>query len=238
MHASSHPRTGPTGVSPQVLRGLAAKVAPEHTAVLVIDMQNDFMAPELFSSRLGQDVTDMPELASRVMAFLEVARSHRVPVIHVRADYGREWMSGPMWERLERRGLHPYCQPGTFGFDFYPGLEPKDDERLVTKHRFDAFFGTELDLWLRGAGIQTVIVIGVATHCCVDATARHAYFLDYYVIVGRDLTGGPSREVMEAMFETMDQCFGEVATAEQISQAWSGCSADGLERGNGVSVSA
>jgi ureidoacrylate peracid hydrolase len=197
-------------------------VRPEHTAVLVIDMQNDFMAPELFSSRLGQDVSDMPELAARVRVFLQVARANRVHVVHVRADYGPEWMSGPMWERLERRDLDPYCQPGTVGFDFYPGLEPLHGEPLITKHRFDAFFGTDLDLLLRGAGIKTVIVTGVATHCCVDATARHAYFLDYYVIVGRDLTGGPSREVMNAMFETMDQCFGEVATAEQIGRAWCG----------------
>jgi ureidoacrylate peracid hydrolase len=219
MEVSVHPsRTDP---SPKVLRGLADKVRPEHTAVLVVDMQNDFMAPKLFSNQLGQDVSGMPELASRVRAFLDVARAQRAHIVHIRADYGPEWMTGPMWERLERHGLEPYCQPGTYGFDFYPGLEPADGEPLITKHRFDAFFGTDLDLLLRAAGIKTVIVIGVATQCCVDATARHAYFLDYYVVVGRDLTGGPSREVMEATFDTMDKCFGVVATAEQIGAAWS-----------------
>ncbi len=73
---------------------------------------------------------------------------------------------------------------------------------------------------LRGAGVKTVIVIGVATHCCVDATARHAYFLDYYVVVGRDLTGGPSAEIVSATFETIDKCFGEVAAAAEIGASW------------------
>jgi ureidoacrylate peracid hydrolase len=203
-----------------MLRGLAAKVRPEHTAVLVVDMQNDFMEPELFSNQLGQSVDDMPGLAERARAFLGMARNVGVRIIHIRADYSPNWMSEPMWERLERHGLDPYCQPGTRGFEFYPGLEPGEGETVITKHRFDAFFETELDLLLRGAGVKTVIVIGVATHCCVDATARHAYFLDYYVVVGRDLTGGPSSAIMSATFETMDKCFGEVASAAEIGASW------------------
>jgi ureidoacrylate peracid hydrolase len=211
-----------TATRPEVLHGLGEKIRPEHTAVLVVDMQNDFMVPELFSNNLGQDVSDMPELASRVTAFLDGARKRRVMIVHIRADYGPEWMTAPMWERLERHSLAPYCQPGTFGFEFYPGLEPAEGERLITKHRFDAFFGTELDMLLRSAGIKTVIVIGVATHCCVDATARHAYFLDYYVVVGNDLTGGPSPAIMDATFETIDKCFGVVASAGDIAAAWAG----------------
>jgi nicotinamidase-related amidase len=88
-----------------MLRGLAAKVRPEHTAVLVVDMQNDFMLPELFSNQLGQSVDDMPRLAERVRAFLEIARSTGMRIVHIRADYSPAWMSEPMWERLERHGL-------------------------------------------------------------------------------------------------------------------------------------
>jgi nicotinamidase-related amidase len=203
-----------------VLSNLAEKVRPEHTSVLVIDMQRDFMCPGLFSNRLGQDVSDMPLLAGRVAEFLDEARTAGVPIVHVRADYAPEWMSGPMWERLWRHHLDPYCQPGTEGIQFYPGLEPREGEPVITKHRFDAFFDTDLDSLLRSTGTRTVVLAGVATHCCVDATARHAYFLDYYVVLGRDLTGGPSATVAEATFETMDKCFGVVAYADEIVKTW------------------
>jgi nicotinamidase-related amidase len=65
-------------------------------------------------------------------------------------------------------------------------------------------------------------VLGVATHCCVDATARHAYFLDYHVVFGSDLTGGAHPAMMEATLRTMEQCFWVVATSDEIAEAWSG----------------
>jgi ureidoacrylate peracid hydrolase len=204
------------------LTSLAEKVFPQHTAIIAIDLQRDFMLPGLFSDRIGQDISAMPALAKRIATFLDVARGNKVRIIHVRADYAPKFMSPPMWERLRRHGVDPYCQPGTEGIEFFPGLEPPAGEEVITKHRFDAFFGTDLDDRLRDSGIRTVIVLGVATHCCVDATARHAYFLDYYVVFGSDLTGGADSAMTEATLRTMEQCFGVVATSEEIAEAWSG----------------
>jgi nicotinamidase-related amidase len=79
-----------------------------------------------------------------------------------------------MGERLRRHGVDPYCQPGTEGIEFFPGLEPPAGEEVITKHRFDAFFGTDLDDRLRSWGIRTVIVLGVATHRCARWTSASA----------------------------------------------------------------
>src|SRR5207245_2022135 len=80
-------------------------------------------------------------------------------------------------------------------------------EPVVVKHRFDAFYDTELDVLLRGRGIRTTIMTGVAVHGCVDSTSRHAYFKGYYVVFGADLTGGASPEVQRMTLDSMNLMF-------------------------------
>lgn len=204
----------------KLLTTLEEKVAPGTAAVLVIDMQKDFVCPGGFGERLGADIRPMPELAERIAQLLDVARAHRVMVVHVHAVYDKRYMSDAMYERLYRLKLDPYCQSDTEGVDPHPVLAPRPGEPVIVKHRFDAFLDTELNIILRAAGIKTVIVIGTATAGCVDSTARHAYFLDYYVVVGEDLVGGATPEVAQVTMDTMNQCFGVTATARQLMAAW------------------
>ena len=95
------------------------------------------------------------------------------------ANYDPEYMNEPMHERLHRHGQHRYCQSGTPGIEFHEGLEPLPGETVVVKHRFDAFFDTDLHVTLQARGIRTVILAGIAVQGCVDSTTRHAYFLGY-----------------------------------------------------------
>lgn len=204
-----------------LLMTLEEKIGPRHTAVLVIDMQKDFTLPGFFSDKIGQDISGSAAVAARLMSLLNAARACGASVIHVQADYRADHMSEVMWERLARHGREPYCQPGEEGIEPYPGFEPLSGEPLVIKHRFDAFFETELDAILRARRIRTVIVTGVATHACVDSTARHAYFLGYYVVFGTDLSAGADEEMHRSTLRTMEQCFGVCASGDEIIRAWS-----------------
>jgi ureidoacrylate peracid hydrolase len=210
----------------QVLTSLEEKVAPGTAALIVIDMQKDFTHRGYFGDHLGLDIRDMDQLAGRIGAVLDRAREHGVMVVHVHAVYDKQYMSGPMHERLYRLGLDAYCQSDTDGIDPHPALVPAAREPVVIKHRFDAFVDTELDIILRAAGINTVILTGTATHACVDSTARSAYFRDYYVVVGEDLVGGASEEVHRATMFTMNRFFGVTATSEQLTAAWGAHRAD------------
>jgi ureidoacrylate peracid hydrolase len=78
---------------------------------------------------------------------------------------------------------------GTDGVEIYPDLAPAPGEVVVKKHRYSAFFGTDLDIILRGSGIETVVVIGTTTENCCHATARDAMFRDYFVVFLSDATG-------------------------------------------------
>jgi nicotinamidase-related amidase len=205
----------------QILTTLPEKVAPGHAAVIVIDCQPEFIAEGGFWEELGQDVSETRLVAARIADFLEEARRHGVGIVHVRAIYDRHHMSDPMFERLHRHGRRLYCQSDDPASGFYPGLEPRAGEPEVVKHRFDAFYDTELDLTLRAWGVKTVILTGLVTHGCVDSTARHAYFNGYYVVFPPELTGGASPEVKRMTVETMNLLFGVTPSVDEIVAAWS-----------------
>jgi nicotinamidase-related amidase len=204
----------------QILTTLNEKVDPEHAAVVVIDCQREFIEDDGFWAELGQDVSETKLVAARIAEFLEHARRHGVHVVHVRAIYDPRYMNDPMYERLHRHGVRRYCQSDDPASGFYAGLEPRDGEPEVVKHRFDAFYDTDLDLLLRARGIKTVILTGLVTHGCVDSTARHAYFNGYYVVFPPDLTGGASEEVKRVTVESMNVMFGVTPSADEIVSAW------------------
>lgn len=204
----------------QILTELHEKVDPRHTAVVVIDMQKDFTTPGCFWHSLGQDVSGAQALAGRVIGFLDAARAHGVRIVHVMANYDPEYMNEPMHERLHRHGQQRYCQSGTLGIEFHEGLEPRPGETVVVKHRFDAFYDTDLHITLQARGIRTLIMCGIAVQGCVDSTTRHAYFHGYYTVFGADLTGGASPEVHAMTLDSMRLMFGVVATADEIVAAW------------------
>jgi nicotinamidase-related amidase len=204
----------------QILTTLEEKVAPANAAVVVIDCQHEFIAEGGFWDELGQDVSETRLVAQRIIDFLEHAREHGVRIVHVRAIYDRRHMSDAMLERLHRHGSRLYCQSDDPASAFYPGLEPRAGEPEVVKHRFDAFYDTELDLMLRAWGVKTVILAGLVTHGCVDSTARHAYFNGYYVVFPPELTGGASPQVKRATVETMNVMFGVTPSVPEIVAAW------------------
>ena len=184
-------------------------------------MQKDFTTPGCFWDKLGQlDADAMDRLAGRLRSFLDAARERGVPVVHVMANYDPQYMNEPMHERLHRHRIGRYCQSGTVGIEFHEGLEPLPGEPVVVKHRFDAFFDTELDVLLQSRGIKSLILTGVAVHGCVDSTSRHAYFKGYYILFGADLTGGATADVHRMTLDSMDLMFGVSATASEIVGTW------------------
>lgn len=164
-------------------------VDPNATALVVIDVQNDFCHPDGAFGRAGHHNSRMPELAATLHKLLAAARKRQVFTVFVRATYDREVTSRPLARHRRRLGLlESLCLEGSWGADWYGGIAPEGlpSEVVVTKHRFDAFQGTPLDLYLRNNGITIMIVTGVATSGCVESTVRHAFFLDYTVVIPRD----------------------------------------------------
>ena len=172
------------------------KVAPAHTALLVIDMQNDFCADGGMATREGFNVTRVREMAARLPDFCAAARDAGVLVIFVRNIYTTEknfylsdaWLEQAARVRKGSYTLQGVCAAGHWGGDFYGNIHPEAGDVVVIKHRFNAFHNTNLETILRSNGIRTLVFSGCLTNVCVETTARDAFMRDYYVVVTSDGT--------------------------------------------------
>lgn len=198
------------------------KVAPDNAAVLVIDVQNDFIAEGGFADAVGWPRSGNAEAARRLVPFLGEAREAGVPIVFVQAIYDEAYLGAPMLERNIRRGVtQPRCQSGSWGAEFYL-VRPGPGELVVRKHRYSAFAETELNTVLRHLNIQTLILTGVYTEGCVESTGRDGYFLDYYIVLVEDCTGTTSVERHLGALERCEADWGQVATSADVVSCWRG----------------
>jgi ureidoacrylate peracid hydrolase len=160
------------------------KVTPERTALLVIDLQNDFVAKGAVL-----EVPAARALIPQIKKLLSFCRDKGVTVIyttHVHRMDGSDM--GPMKELYPPIADHKVLVDGTRGVEIYPEVAPQKDEIVVKKHRYSAFYNTDLDTILKGKGIDTVVICGTTTENCCHSAARDAMYRNYRVIFLSDGT--------------------------------------------------
>jgi nicotinamidase-related amidase len=212
-----------------VLTELRELASPRRAALLLVDMQQDFVAADGAFASLGIDVSMYAEIRPRLAGLLTAARRHGVLVVHIQNTALPGGMSdSPAQIRFNlrmhkaARGDGPplrYTVTGTPGHAFVRDLSPLPDELVVSKYRSSAFWATNLELLLRSNGIETVIVGGCTTEGCVESTARDAMFCDHYVIIAEDCVGSDDKEQHDASMILMRHRF-DMATAAAIQDVW------------------
>ena len=154
------------------------------------------------------------------MTLVTLLRAAGCAVIWVKADYDRTYLSPPIHARQVSRGIKDaYSVAGTWGADFY-GVHPDDDDLVIEKHRHSAFIGTELDQILRDRGIQTLIMVGVQTHVCIESPLRDASARGYYIVVPRDCVASFDRDLHDKTLRCVEMHFGEVTGSADIIVLW------------------
>lgn len=214
----------------ELLGTLDMKVAPRHTALIVIDMQNDFCASEGLIAKEGLDVSEAQKMATRLPALIAAAREAGVLVIFVRNVYSTEqnfylsdtWLEQAARKRAGGYTRSPVCAPGSWEGDFYGDVRPQPGDPVVTKHRFSAFYNTDLDTILRANGIRTIVLTGVVTNVCVETTAREGFIRDYYIVIVDDGTAAYLREDHEMTLKNIDRFFGQVTSIAELRTIWAG----------------
>jgi len=202
------------------LRTLDEKSDPSHAAVIVVDMQKEFCESSELAARLAVRSEVVSSAVIRLKSLLDEARRNGVLIVYTQEIDDPKFMSGPMWERLYRKNMRPYCLSGTRGIEIIDELPPQPGDEIVVKHRFSGFFETDLDMLLRARGIETLIVTGTQTNVCVDSTARDAYFRGYYVVVLDDCTFTYDPGVHQMALQTIEEAFGVVARSDQVIASW------------------
>lgn len=171
-------------------------------ALLVIDMQHDFVDPGAGCYAIGAE-----RIVPHIAALAAICRSAGVPVIHTRElhrpggiDSGRELDCGPGLAAATAGGpaVPWHTVRGTRGAEIVPELRPENGDHVVDKARFSCFLGTDLEFLLHGLEVSTLLIAGVCTDVCVLWTAGDAFQRDYYVRVIEDLTAGSTADRHEA----------------------------------------
>ena len=199
---------------------LSQHVDPASTALIVIDVQNDFCAKGGYFDQTGADLSLVEPAVERLTGFIEAARANGLRVIFVRSQYDPVYLSETQNARRRRIGWEiPLCREDTWGFEFYR-VAPLPQEAIVTKHRYDAFHATELELVLRSNGVRNLILTGVATNVCVETTLRAAFVRDFEVVLIDDCCAARTQRAHDGTLEGVRTHFGLVAKADEIEAAW------------------
>lgn len=201
---------------------LAQKIDPASTVLLIIDMQNDYCHPEGFLGKAGADTSPVMRMAPVLCDLLETARAAGIHVIHTR-NWHRPATDSPAWlDKLARLGQTQERRPaiaGSWGADWYE-VQPLPGEEVISKFRYDAFLGTNLEFLLRARGIRTVVITGTATNVCVESTARAAHMRDFHLVMVEDAVAAVSVAAHEGTLENIAANFGEVASASRVKEIW------------------
>jgi len=196
---------------------------PSHTALVVIDVQNDFCSPTGSLAALGFDTGAAQEMVPRLRRLVEAARRAGMPVFFVQTLHD-ESTDSPQWlgrvgdgPGTERTGLT--CRTGSWGSEFFEIL-PEPGEQVVVKNRFSAFVGTNLDMLLRTRGIQSLLFTGVTTETCVESSLRDGLFREYYVSLVEDCAASYSPAFHAASVSIIAKNFGTVIGSGQLLHFW------------------
>ncbi len=194
---------------------------PASCALLVIDIQNDFLSDDGHFARHGRDVGRMRGALPAIHELIGAARSAGVRVVFIQQQTLPDGASdSDAWLYFKTRdGKSPdYTLAGSWGEELYE-VEPIGGEAQIHKFRPSAFHGTDLARTLQEAGVQTVITCGVLTQGCVLATTIDASFNDFFTVVAKDAVAGPSAELHEVALTFLTSRYDCLTNAE-LRRIW------------------
>jgi nicotinamidase-related amidase len=209
----------------------ALPVDTDRTAVVVIDMQRDFLQPGGFGETLGNDVSLLSKAIGPCRALLEGVRRMGMLVIHTREGHRPDLSDAPR-AKVERGApslrigapgpMGRILIRGEAGHDIVPELYPKPGEPVVDKPGKGAFYATDLHSILQNRGIESLIVCGVTTEVCVHTTVREANDRGYRCLVPGDCCGSYFPEFHEVglrMIRAQGGIFGWVTDSNRVLAA-------------------
>jgi ureidoacrylate peracid hydrolase len=175
---------------------MKVEINPKETAVIIIDMQKDFM------KRLGEVVKEN-KVIENINEIVNAAKKVDIPVFFVRTVRRKDGadsipaVTDTSLNTPPGQKRPPVLVEGTPGSEIIDDLKVKPEDYIITKRRGNAFYNTDLELLLRSRGVRTVIIAGLITNACIDATTKGARERDFNVIIPIDTTATMSKEIQD-----------------------------------------
>lgn len=184
------------------------KVNKEDCALIIIDMQNDFIAEGAPIECPGGR-----EIVANIIKTKEWAIQNNIPVMYTQEVHRSQMIDFGM--ELER-SEPVHCVFGTPGVDIIDNLKPSENDLVIIKRRYSGFYLTDLDILMKGLNKNILIITGAATNVCVYATALDAQQRDMHAIVLSDCVAGTSVELHDAFLKNIDYVLGDVVSSETL----------------------
>ncbi len=180
------------------------RVDPTKTALIIVDMQNDFVKEG--GSLL---VPDAEATIPNIKSLLGLARESGMKVVFTQDTHNE---GDPEWEIWPE-----HVREGSWGWEIVDELSPREDELVIRKVRYDAFYGTHLDHYLRVWGVDTLVICGTVANICVHYTAASAALRWLEVVIPRDATSALDPFDLEASLRQTSFLFaGRITSSESI----------------------
>lgn len=196
------------------------EIAPAKAALLIIDLQNFFMA-----EGMPAEIPGARDIVGRVNTLAAAARAHALPVIWMKMTFGPHDTGWTAFDRMrterQNEARKTMLRAGHPGHDIYPELDVHADDVILEKTRFSAFTrgSSNLEEVLVSRGIDTVIVTGTATNQCCEATARDAMMLNYRVVFIADATAAMDHASHQATLANVEKFVGDVVDTGDLIHA-------------------
>lgn len=204
-------------------------VDPKHTALLVVDVQNDFCVKDgVYQKELALYLSQGDAIIRKLKVLIQEARRAGVQVVYIQDTALADRMSYSaaeirFWMKtfgLDDPNLLPETAlDGSWGQQIVEDIKPGNGDLVVKKYRSSSFVGTNLDLLLSTNGIKTLLLTGLLTQGCVESTARDAQFHDYSVVILKDCVDSTREYLHDAALQIMETRY-DVATSSQIISIW------------------
>jgi ureidoacrylate peracid hydrolase len=196
-------------------------IAPDRTALVVIDCQVDFGSPDGEMARRGKDMTAPQAAVAKAQSLVEAARAAGVKVAFVRllAHPGGE--NRIICEAKQRSGDDEpdLCVEGTRGADFI-GPQPQPGDMLVSKTHFSAFARTGLAEQLHGQGIDTLVLAGLTTECCVASSAWDGFEQDFHIFIAADACAAYEPDLHRHALQALEMSGATIVSSADAAAAW------------------
>jgi ureidoacrylate peracid hydrolase len=216
------------------------RIDPERTAVIVVDMQNDFASEGGLLANAGIDISPIKAVVPAISRVVDVARRAGSKVIYLKMEFRPDLsdIGAPDSPNAIRHraigvgnrmrtpegGEGRFLVRGTWNTEILNELNPEDGDIIISKSRYSGFFGTELDTVLKTLGVRSLIFTGCTTSVCVESTLRDAAFRDYVCLLLADCTAEPigadlPRTNHDASLTLVEALFGWVSDSASLITA-------------------
>jgi ureidoacrylate peracid hydrolase len=192
---------------------------------MVIDVQNGFVSKKGSYDLLGMETSHYREIIPNISYLINLCRNARIPVFYtqaVREASGIDLLTNSHRilpkSREERIMKKPICVRGTWDADIVDEIKPLSEDYIVVKRRDSAFHDTEIEVWLRSLGVDTIIFSGIDTSICVETSLRDAFNIGYDIVLISDATASSNKKHYESTLDNVNGYYGLVMDLKEFSQ--------------------